>query len=144
MKFKAYGRMQSAPTVELDAKIDPLKLDTTAGGSLQGQVGPFVARVGEIPIRVTVPFLRRRRPVLASVGGFRIKLDAVQLEVASAAVDIKGVVGADGIDMKANAKVDCDTDMKVKGWASGQVNLPTVDLGEEPEPEPEDDEAEIQ
>ena len=58
MKFKVLGRMQSCPSVKLDTDISPLDFKTSVNGSFYGELGPFAAQIGEIPIRMTIPFLK--------------------------------------------------------------------------------------
>ncbi len=135
MKFKAYAQMQSCPGFELLTRIDPLDFDATISGAFKGTLGPFSADVGEIPIRVTIPFLKRcnNSPVIASVGGIKLGLDSFDINVDKVALGLKGLVGRDGIKAKMNAKVDCETTMSVDGNVSGRVGLSHLDLGDDDE-----------
>ena len=119
--------MQSCPSVKLDTNIDPLDFKTSINGHFHGELGPFAARIGEIPIRLAIPFLKYR-PVMASVGGFPIELDRFQVNVENAALDLDGTLGKKGIHASAEAKVDCETDMDLQGEVTGKVGLSQLDL----------------
>ncbi len=130
MKFKAYAQMKSCPGFDLVTKFDPLDFETTIGGAFQARLGPFSADISEIPIRMTIPFMKRcHSPVIASIGGIKLGLDSFNLSVDKVAMNLKGVVGKDGIKANMHAKVDCETTMEVDGIASGRIGLSHLDLG---------------
>jgi len=132
MKFKIFGRMRSCPSVKLDTKINPLDFKASIDGHFDGELGPFAAYIGEIPIRMTIPFLKHR-PVMISVGGFPIKLDRFKVNVEKAGLDLKGTVGLKGIHADIDTKIDCETDMDLKGHLTGKVGLSHLDLIEDKE-----------
>ena len=131
MKFKVYGRMQSCPSIKLETDISPLDFKSYISGHFHGELGPFSAKVGEIPFRLAIPFLRRRPVVMGSIGGFPIKLDRFQVNVEKAGLDLNGTIGLKGIHASADAKVDCATDVQLQGKVTGKVGLSHLDLGEE-------------
>ena len=129
MKFKTYIRMKSCPSVSMDASISPLDFRTALSGSLSAEAGPFAGEVGEIPIRMAIPFLRRR-PVIASLGAFPLSLERFQVNLEKAEFALQGTLGLQGIDAKMAGKIDCATDMDVKGTVSGKVGLSHLEFGE--------------
>lgn len=132
MKFRLRGKMQSCPAVKFDAKLAPLDFDASVSGALQGKLGPFSVDIGEIPVRLAIPFLKRRAlPVVASVGGLHVGLDSFRIDVENATVNLKGTLGLKGIEAKVDSKIDCETHMAVDGQASGHIGLSHLDLGEE-------------
>lgn len=130
MKFNVLGRMQTSPTFDIDARVEPLDFDVSIQGAFQGDAGPFKAHIGNIPIRMAVPFLKRR-PVIASIGGFGIDLQRFRVEVEKAGIDLSGMVGSKGIGARLNTKVECVTEMKLDGNVAGRVGLSHLDLCEE-------------
>jgi|GEM_PF-1707170 len=130
MKFKVFGRMQSCPSIKLDTHINPLDFNIAINGAFSGKVGPFSADIGEIPIRIAIPFLKRR-PVVASIGGFPIALDRFQIDVEKAALELNGVLGLKGINASVDSQVDCSTDVELKGDVSGRVGLSHLDFGDD-------------
>lgn len=131
MKFKAYGRMQSCPGFDLVTHVDPLDFESSIYGAIQGSLGPFAAEVGEIPIKMTIPFMKRcDTPVIASIGGIKLGLDKFNIQFDKVSLNLNGVIGGkDGIKANLKAKVDCETDMAVSGSASGHIGLAGIDLG---------------
>ena len=130
MKFTVFGRMQSCPSIGMDAKIDPLDFETSIKGAFHGELGPFKAHIGNIPIRLAVPFLKRK-PVIASIGGFSLDLHRFRVDVDNAGLDLKGVIGLKGVKAHVHSKIDCSTEMKLEGKVTGRVGLSHLDLGEE-------------
>lgn len=135
MKFHVLGRMRGDPSINLDASVEPLDFETSIKGVFHGELGPFKAHIGTIPIRMTVPFLKRR-PVMASVGGFCIDLNRFAVDVEKAGLDLRGVVGREGVKAQVRSKVDCTTEVELNGNVSGRVGLSHLDLCEEKCPPP--------
>ena len=130
MKFKAYARMQSCPSIKLKAKVDSLDFRTSIGGSFHSRLGPFSGHIGEIPIRLTIPFLKHR-PIIASVGDINFNLDSFQLNVENVKMDLKGVLGLKGITTEIDSKIDCNSDINLEGTVQGRIGLSHFDLGDE-------------
>lgn len=128
MKFKLRGRMRSCPSIGLDTQIEPVDFKLSLQGGLHGALGPFEAEVGEFPLRMAIPFLRRR-PVLATVGPVPMHMKPIGINLEKAYLDGSGVAGLKGIQAKISSKIDCSTDVDVKGEATGRVGLSHLDLG---------------
>ena len=129
MKFTLFGRMQSCPSIGMDAMIDPLDFVTSIKGGFHGELGPFKAHIGSVPIRFAVPFLKRK-PVIASIGGFSIDLHRFRIDVDNAELDLKGIIGLKGIKANVHSKIGCSTEMKLDGKVTGRVGLSHLELGE--------------
>lgn len=130
MKFKAYAKMQSCPTVELDTIVEPIEFETSARGAFDAQLGPFSAEVGEIPVRMTIPFLRgRRKPTLiVTLGGFHLKLAQFRLNVEGASLDFNGRLGLKGLRGKLKGQIGCETDLETEGQILGRLGLSHIDF----------------
>jgi hypothetical protein len=129
MKFKIFGRMQSCPAIKLDTRINPLDFSVDLRGAFKGELGPFAAHIGEIPIRLAIPFLRRKH-IIASIGGFPIALNRFQVNVDEAALVLNGVLGLKGIHALIDTQVDCSTDVNLKGDVTGRIGLSHLDLND--------------
>lgn len=129
MKFKVFGRMQSCPAIKLETRISPVEFSLGLRGAFSGELGPFSAHVGEIPIRLRIPFLQRER-VIASLGRFPITLERFRVDVDNAALEMDGVLGLKGIHAIVDTQVECSTDVKLKGELSGRVGLSHLDFSE--------------
>jgi hypothetical protein len=135
MRFKTYAAMESHPDFDVEARLDPIDFNARVHGSCEVTVDSVSVDVGEIPIRVAIPFLKRRAkyPVLASVGGFRIAFSPFRVRTKGMTVQLEGVLGTKGIVGKMNGKIDCKTEMKADGKLVGRVGTFTVELGEDPD-----------
>lgn len=133
MKFNAHGVMQSCPRFTTEVKAGPLDFESDAGAKIEGAVSAIDASIGEIPIRLAIPFKKRgnKMPVVASIGGFKFKLNPFGIKIEVADVKIKGVLGTKGIEAKADTHVTCKTDMKVKGNLAGKTGVVEIDFGED-------------
>lgn len=133
MKFKANGIMQSCPRFTTDIKTGPIDIEGTAGGILEGEVGNIGVSVKEIPIRLTIPFLKRKKrlTVVASIGGFKVKVNPFGVKMEISDVKMKGILGTNGIELKADTHVTCKTEMKVKGEVHGKAGVLHLDFGDE-------------
>jgi hypothetical protein len=123
MKFETFATMRSNPDFELNAFLEPFEFNAEASGSFAGKVGLIDAHVGKIPINMAIPFDPRRRLVtVASIGGFRLKLEPMQVSVDRVAVHAGGVLGAKGMQGKLKGRVGCATEMKAEGKLSGKMS----------------------
>jgi hypothetical protein len=133
MKFDVHARMQSSPAFDVQAKLDPMGVDLGFEGALSAAIGALSGTVGVIPIRVRIPFLRRR-PVVASVGGFNVSVRPIQLNVEKARLQARGIIGTDGIRGAAHCDVSCQTEMDARGrfvGRAGNIHLNFTEDSEE-------------
>lgn len=132
MKFKTQGRMRSSPNFKVDADVHPIGIDSTIAGSFEGGVSAIAASIGEIPVKVAIPFLKRKeKTLIASIGGFKIKLNPFHIKVDNAKVHVKGTLGPDGIKGRLDCQVACRTDVDMSGEVTGKPGIFKLDLGEE-------------
>lgn len=132
MKFKTFWKMRSSPDFKVDADMEPIGIDAGIEGAFEAAIGAISASVGAIPVKVAVPFLKRGRKVLvASVGGFKVRVDPVHLKLDCAKGHIKGTLGEKGIKGKMDFKVACRTEADMCGEVTGRPGAIRFDLGEE-------------
>lgn len=132
MNLKIHGQMRSNPALAAKLRMEPMEFDTSAKGSFDVEVGALHAHVSEIPIRMTIPFLRHRRrpPLVGSIGGFEFGLKPFHIKTKGLSLQVKGVVT--GLAGEIDAKVACKTDMEVEGHVHGKMGTIQIDLEEEP------------
>jgi hypothetical protein len=133
MKFKARGTMQSTPGFKTKLRMEPVQFDTSATGSLELAISPISAKMGEIPIRLAIPFMKPRRaiPVVMSLGGFSVKFDRFKINVQGASVDLGGTIGTKGVAAEVDCDVTCRTEMEVAGQVPLKLGSIRVNLAEE-------------
>jgi len=132
MKFKTFWKMRSSPNFKVNADMEPIGLDAGLEGAFEAGVGAISASIGEIPVKVAIPFLKRRGKILvASVGGFKVKLDPFHVKLDCARLHLKGVLGQGGIKGSMECKVACRTEADMSGEVTGKPGILKLDLGEE-------------
>ena len=133
MKFKAHGRLKGDPEVTARVKVDPLRFQTAVAGSCECQVGAISAHVGDIRIRTAIPFLkpRRRLPLVATVGGFNIRLKPFEVRCGTKGIEMAGVLGTEGIGAEAVARLACEMEGNVEGQLPMKSGRFHVDLDED-------------
>jgi hypothetical protein len=136
MKFQARGNMRSQPGFTLANKVNPFSLSAQLKGSVAGEVGAVKLAIGEVPIKLRIPFLKRCHPVLVigTIGPVSVRLDPFTCSVKD--LTLTGDVwvgGKEGLAVMTEGKVTCSTDMAVDGVVTGNFSLGQVNLGAEPE-----------
>lgn len=132
MNFKAQGVMRSKPSIKSKIRMDPLQFDTSASGSFDCEVSRISAYIGEIGVRFAIPFMKPRRklPMIASVGGFKIRLNPFQLRSKGIGLHVKGILGTKGSAAEMDMDVSCETEMEVAGKVPIKVGRIQMDLCE--------------
>ena len=131
MNFKAHGVMRSDPSFKTKVRIDPMEFDAKADGSFDLEVGDLFVYIGEIGVRFAIPFMRPRRrlPMVASIGGFRIRTRPFSVRSAGIGVHVYGVLGKDkGVKGDVDIDVSCKTEMDVEGNLPVKLGRVQVDL----------------
>ena len=113
---KAQGVMRARPVCKVDAKVKPIGFESSACGTFGIDVSSISAAIGAIPVRVAIPFMKPKRelPVVAVIGGFKVKLNPLQVKVEGSSLHLKGVLGTKGIEGKMNCEVDCKMEIDLE------------------------------
>lgn len=132
MKFKSHSVIQGNPQLKLRAKSEPIGFKAGAEGSLKLTVGQIDARVDEIPVNVTIPFLRGGgvRKV-ASLGAFGVHIDPFPVAVEAFGVRFDGVLGTEGMDCTLDGSMACKMELDMAGSLPGTVAKAAFELADE-------------
>lgn len=134
MKFQAHGAMHSNPGLAMSNKIEPIGVSTKIHGHVTAEVGAIGVHISEIPVRLRVPFLKRKvhLHLIGTVGGFHAKVDPFSLSIKEMSVDLNGVLGdKNGITITTEGKVNCATEMDVSGALAGHIGGPSLHFGDD-------------
>ncbi len=137
MKMKIRGGMHGHPSVTLASRFEPIRFSSRVEGGAGGGVGEITVSLNEIPLRLRIPFLKRRRRLLTigALGPVRLKLDPFHLSLREVSFGAEGVLGGkDGLSVVSEGKVACQTDFHAEGVAGGGFGLGPFRLESEPEP----------
>ena len=131
MKFDAVGSMRSNPSVAAKVRLHPLTFQTRLKGGCECQVGRIAARVGDIRIRLAIPFLRSRRrlPLVATIGGFQIAVKPFDVRLANMNCEFSGTL--EEVTAEGDAHVKCESEISLNGKLPVKVGSIQVDLSEE-------------
>jgi hypothetical protein len=134
VKFKTRIAMESSPGFDMDAALSPVGVNALVRGKCKAAIDSIAVTVGDIPVRLAIPFLKQRKPpILASIGRFKITLSPIRLTAEGMEFELDGVIGTKGINAGIKGKVDCKTEMMMDGNLVGRVGTMSIEFdGEEP------------
>ncbi len=133
MKVKAHAVMQGSPELKLQAKCNPIGFEVTADGSLKLQTGPIAAEIGEIPITLRIPFLRRAGGVriVGSIGAFGVRVQPIDAELRPISLRIGGTLGKDGLACDLEGRIGCKTEVDLDASIPAKVTRVAFDVAED-------------
>ena len=123
MKFKGKVGVKSDMPFKVDARVEPLAFEAAVHGALDMEIGEIAARIGEIPIRMAIPFLRRkcRPPVVAEIGGFDVRMKPFRVRLDGGTLAFRGKLGDKQIRAQLDATMNCRSELDLEGKLSGEV-----------------------
>lgn len=130
MKLKAHAVMQGNPEFKLQAKCNPIGFEVTADGSLKLQTGPIAAEIGEIPITLRIPFLRRAGGVriIGSIGPFGVRLQPIDAKLQSISLRIGGTLGKESLACDLEGRIACKTEVDLAASIPAKVTKVAFDV----------------
>ena len=131
MNFKAVAKLHSHPSIKASVRLEPAKFETAVKGSCECKVGRISARVGDIQVRLAIPFLRARRrlPLIGTIGGFRFSVSPFDIRCAGMGLDVSGSLQE--VSATSEAHIACETDLEAEGKLPVKVGRIQVDIDEE-------------
>lgn len=117
MMLRSQLVLGAEPDFKFKAKSGPIAFKIGAVGSLTIGTSQIRARFHEIPIAITIPFLRRRHNsvIAASIGPFDLHLDPIEVSVRASDVNLDGVLGTDGMECDLVAAGSCKMEVDLTG-----------------------------
>jgi hypothetical protein len=138
LKFNSNITLQGNHGVKIDAKSGPITCSASADGSFKLTTGPIRAQVGEIPIRLAIPFLAGPAAMrtVAAIGAFGVRFDPCTVEVQAFGVRCQGVLAAEGMQCQLNVNLAGKTQVDLLGSIHGKLARVLLELADEDEVEP--------
>jgi len=122
MIFKSHATIAANPDITMRAHIDTLDVEFAGEAGLDIVTGEIELHVTEIPLHLTIPFLRRRRVVAGTLGPFRVKVNPAQLSVRTTGVHVEGAIGGEnGIDGTVHCQGKCQAEIDLVGQSPGKI-----------------------
>ena len=126
MKIKFRGTMRSNPSVALASRVGPVRFSTHVEGGASGEVGELRVAVSEVPLRLRIPFLKRRHGLLliGAVGPMELKVDPLSLALREVRLGAEGVLGGkEGLTVVTEGKVACESTLRGLAATGGDFHL---------------------
>jgi hypothetical protein len=123
--------MQSHPDFRIMTKMHPLDFDFGAEGGLEFMLGSIIARADPIPVTLTIPFLRRRRQAIGSIGPFGVRLEPVKGTVRTDKFRVGGTLGKEGLGCRMEGDMACETECDVTGTIPGKTGRISFEMGDD-------------
>lgn len=112
--LKSQAAVTANPNFKLRAKLAPVGFEIGSGGSFTIATGHIRARCEEFPIKLAIPFLRRR-VVAAVLGGSSLHIEPAEAHFRATDVCITGVVGNNGLEGDLEGSGTCKMEIEVDG-----------------------------
>lgn len=122
MKLKGLVGIAAHPDMRVRARLD--RLDFALQGSANVALGIQRIRVdlGEIPLRLAIPFRRGRHVVAGSLGPFHVTIRPTEATLRITEARTEGVLGGeDGISGELHCQGNCQAEIELAADAPGKV-----------------------
>ena len=120
MTAKTRIEIAAHPDLNIRWILKPFEFEVCGQGSFAVTTGDMDIRFDEIPVRVSVPFLRRRL-VVGSVGPFGVRIKPFEAQFRALGLDMKGKFGRKNAEVDVHAKGNCKAEIEIHGEHAGQV-----------------------
>jgi hypothetical protein len=122
MNLKARIALAMHPDMRLRARIDSLDFAVQGEATLAVATGEIRATFSEVPLRLTIPFHRRRRVIAGSLGPFNVIVRPAEATIRVADARLAGEVGGEeGIAGELHCEGSCRADVEIVGEAPGKL-----------------------
>jgi hypothetical protein len=139
VKYSSHATIEGEPRFELRAQAEPIAITCGLEGRVRAGIGPIEARIGPVPVTVTIPFLGGSRRV-AVVGPFEVRLDPVDVAIEEIELRCAGALGAEGLTVGLEGRLLDKMEIDVVGKLPGRVARARLEFEEEEGEHEEDDE----
>jgi hypothetical protein len=140
MKVKGFATVDGHPEAKGKFSLNPIHFETSVHANMDLHVGSISAEISEVPIRLAIPFMKRKARklmVIGSVGGIKVRLEPLRVTAERLSLDMEGVLGTKGIEGQAEGEMSCESRVKGKGLLEGTIVIPPIIFKEDDESEGE-------
>jgi hypothetical protein len=122
MNMKGHIGIAAHPDLRLRTRIDRLGFAMQGAATLKLDTQTIRIEVGEIPLRLAIPFHRHRRVVAGSLGPFRLTVRPMEATLRIAEAHTSGTLGGEeGINADLHCQGNCKAEIELAGEAPGKV-----------------------
>ncbi len=122
MNLKGRIGIAAHPDLRLRAKMDRVDFAMQGEATLAVGLGRIRVEVGEIPLRLAIPFHRGRRVVAGSLGPFHLTVRPIEATLRVTEARAGGTLGGDdGFVADLHCQGNCKADIDFAGEAPGKI-----------------------
>lgn len=119
MNVEGSAVVSGSPEAKLKVHSGPMDGRIEGGGTLEVRTEEIGCKIGQIPVYVTIPFLKRAGGVVAvgAIGPFGAKLDPIQATMKAFGVSLNAALCENGFNFDVeglgSGKVSVDVEAKI-------------------------------
>lgn len=122
MNLKGHIGIAAHPDMRLRARVDRMDFALQGEATLAFGTQTIRIEVGEVPLRLAIPFHRHRRVVAGSLGPFRLTVRPIEATIRIAEARTAGTIGGEeGISAELHCQGNCKAEIELAGEAPGKV-----------------------
>jgi hypothetical protein len=122
MNLKGQIGIAAHPDLRLHLRLDRLPLKFEGGARIALGTHRVTVELGEIPLRMVIPFHRHRRVVAGSVGPFRLTIHPTEATLHITEAHTAGTIGGEnGVNAELHCQGNCKADIELAGEAPGRI-----------------------
>ena len=114
MTDKTTIKFAGHPDLTLKVRMKPLDFEVASEGAFALAIGDVRMHFDEIPLHLSVPFLRRR-VLTGSVGPFGVHIKPFEAKISALGLETRGVFGRDGAEFDLHGTGACKAEVEVSG-----------------------------
>ena len=114
MTARTHIAVAAHPDVNLRVKMKPFEFEIGGEGSFTLTTGDTHFSVEEIPVRVAIPFLKRR-VIAGSVGPFGVHIKPFEAQFRAFGIDARGVFGKETAEAEVHVTGNCKAEIELSG-----------------------------
>ncbi len=131
MNLKGRIGIAAHPDLRLKAQVDRLEFALQSDATLAFGTQTIRIGVGEIPLRLAIPFHRHRAVVAGSLGPFNLTVRPVEASLRIADAHCTGTLGgAEGLTGELHCQGKCKAEIDFNAEAPGKVLKAAVEFEE--------------
>ncbi len=122
MNLKAHIGVAAHPDVRLHARLKGFDFRVKGEAALTIATGAIRAEIGELPVRLAIPFHRHRRVVVGALGPCTLQIHPADAGIRITDVQLGGSLGGDeGIAGETHVQGNCQAEIDIAGETPGKI-----------------------
>jgi hypothetical protein len=122
MNLKARIGVAAHPDIRLHARLSGFDFGINGEAAINLATSTIHAEIGEVPLRLAIPFHRHRRVVAGTIGPFTLHIHPADADIRIANVQLSGSLGGgEGIVGDTHIQGSCRAEVDIEGETPGKI-----------------------